>query len=342
MKYKLIHSALHLARTTGFSQLLEPLMGGMGAILTLHHVRPFVSHEFAPNRILEITPEFLAELISGLKMQGYEFISMDEVAHRLQHPHKLKQRFIAVTLDDAYRDNLEHAVPVFNAFNVPFCIFVPTAFPSGEGILWWIGLEEFIRTHDEFVYENKGVSTVLPTLNTPQKQAAWAHIYSYIKSLPEIEAQEFFLDFAERYDYDFATLNKNLVMNWQELQDLSKNPLCTLGAHTHTHCSLKQSTTQQAIYEMEHSREILHQQMGVRPKHIAYPYGGLHDADAHVYKLAHDLGFASGVTTRPGVITQKHAQNMHGLPRISVNGLFQSLTEMNTLISGFPVRLLNN
>ena len=39
--------------------LLRPLLGGVGAILTLHHVRPARPDRFQPNRLLEVTPEVL-------------------------------------------------------------------------------------------------------------------------------------------------------------------------------------------------------------------------------------------------------------------------------------------
>ena len=49
---------------------------------------------------------------------------------------------------------------------------------------------------------------------------------------------------------------------------------------------------------------------------------------------AADLGFATGVTTRPGVLAAADAQDPTALPRISVNGLWQSTEVLDVLLSG--------
>ena len=84
---------------------------GVGALLTLHHVRPRgPAGSFAPNRILEITPEFLEATILQVKELGYEFVSLNEFQRRLVEK-DFQRRFIAFTLDDGYADNYHYAFP---------------------------------------------------------------------------------------------------------------------------------------------------------------------------------------------------------------------------------------
>jgi hypothetical protein len=47
------------------------------------------------------------------------------------------------------------------------------------------------------------------------------------------------------------------------------------------------------------------------------------------------------VTTRPGHVFPAHAQHLHALPRISVNGLFQSEAALKSLLSGVPFFAVN-
>ena len=47
-----------------------------------------------------------------------------------------------------------------------------------------------------------------------------------------------------------------------------------------------------------------------------------------------ELGFKSAVTTRPGGLYPHHAANPHALPRVSLNGLFQSRRYVDVFASG--------
>src|ERR1700741_5409654 len=89
---------------TGVIRMLRGRCGGAGVILTLHHVRPARRDAFQPNRSLEITPEFLNAAIVEFRHQGLEFISLDEMHHRLSEGGS-RGRFACITFDDGYRDN---------------------------------------------------------------------------------------------------------------------------------------------------------------------------------------------------------------------------------------------
>ncbi len=57
-KYKVFRAALNTLYFSGAYRALRPLMGGVGAILMLHHVRPSRPDRFQPNHLLEVTPRF--------------------------------------------------------------------------------------------------------------------------------------------------------------------------------------------------------------------------------------------------------------------------------------------
>ena len=89
---------------TGAHHLLRPLLGGVGAILTLHHVRPPRADAFQPNRLLEVTPQFLEDVIRGVRRAGIETVTLDEMHRRLTE-RDFGRRFVCFTFDDGYRDN---------------------------------------------------------------------------------------------------------------------------------------------------------------------------------------------------------------------------------------------
>ena len=104
-RHSVFAAALDAIGKTGLDCLLAPLTRGVGVILTLHRVSPADRRGFAPNRILEITPEFLDGAILSLKSLGYELITLAEAVARLRSG-KGRMPFAALTFDDGYRDNL--------------------------------------------------------------------------------------------------------------------------------------------------------------------------------------------------------------------------------------------
>src|SRR5215475_6002366 len=75
----LIRAGLEALYFSGSHLALRPFVGGVGAILTLHHVRPARAGAFQPNRLLEVTPEFLDAVIRRIRRSGADIVSLDEM-----------------------------------------------------------------------------------------------------------------------------------------------------------------------------------------------------------------------------------------------------------------------
>src|SRR6266700_3072313 len=115
---------------SGVHHLMAPRTAGLGVIFMLHRVRPAPAPgAFAPNRALEVTPEFLDAVLTRLRRRGIEVIDMDSVADRIQCG--TGPRFAAFTFDDGYADNLDLALPIFEAHSAPFTIYVATGMIEG-------------------------------------------------------------------------------------------------------------------------------------------------------------------------------------------------------------------
>ena len=84
---------------------------------------------------------------------------------------------------------------------------------------------------------------------------------------------------------------------------------------------------------------MIEQALGCRPRHISYPVGDKTSAGRREFQIAKELGFRTGVTTRPGVLFPEHRDHLTALPRISLNGEFQRLRYMRALVSGLPTAL---
>ena len=104
MKSAIIRTGFDTLYFSGAHLLLRPFFEGVGAIVMLHHVRPPRRDEFQPNRLLEVSPEFLTQTLSWLRRQDIDIVSLDEMHRRLTERDFLR-RFVCITFDDGYRDN---------------------------------------------------------------------------------------------------------------------------------------------------------------------------------------------------------------------------------------------
>jgi hypothetical protein len=59
-------------------------------------------------------------------------------------------------------------------------------------------------------------------------------------------------------------------------------------------------------------------------------------ARSREFHLARQAGFVSAMTSRPGHVFSNHRAHLHALPRVSINGLFQSRSAVRALFSGVP------
>jgi peptidoglycan/xylan/chitin deacetylase (PgdA/CDA1 family) len=126
-------------------------------------------------------------------------------------------------------------------------------------------------------------------------------------------------------------------MSWDEVRVLASSPLCTIGAHTVTHPRLAGLDEEEVVRELAVSRQRIEAELARPARHLAYPYGGKDAAGAREFRVAAELGFASAVTTRPGVLHPEHAAHLTALPRIPVNGEWQDARALEALLSGLPI-----
>ena len=326
---------------SGAHRLLRPLYSGVGAIFTLHHVRPRSKNRFQPNRLLEIEPRFLENVIVQLRRREVDIVSLDELRRRLVEQ-DYSRYFVALTFDDGYRDNLEYALPILERHGAPFALFVATSFPDRLGELWWVALERVVAAADRIVIEIGGEERFFYCESTAKKYDVFAQIYWWLRSLDdERKMRRIVLDLCRRYGVDLASPCREFCMGWPEIAEMAKSSLATFGAHTVNHVMLAKSSEADACEEMKRSREVIEAALGRRCEHLAFPIGDKTSAGPREFKLAAELGFKTALTTRPGVLYPEHRNYLTALPRISLNGHFQETRFVDVFLSGAPFALWN-
>ena len=335
MKNTIIRASLETLYLTGMHHWMRPLVGGVGAVLTLHHVRPARPEGFQPNRLLEVTPEFLDGLLRRLARARIDVVSLDEM-HRRFIDGDFRRRFICLTFDDGYKDFLRWAYPLLRKYKMPFAMFIATSFPDRLGELWWIALEAVIAQNRRVGMVLNGEDRYFECTTVRQKCELYDAIYRHLQSMKRDEdVRRIVRDLCACYQVDIVSFCRDLCMDWPEIVDLASDPLCTIGAHTVNHVMLKKVTGDATVRaEMDMSRAVLEAALGKRPEHLAFPAGDPTAAGPREFRIAAEFGFKTAVTTRPGVLFKAHRDYLTALPRIPVYGEFQQQRYLKVLMSG--------
>ncbi len=335
-----IRAGLGALYFSGAHVLLRPIFSGVGAIFMLHHVRPRRHGEFQPNRHLEVTPEFLREMLTHLRSREIDIIGMEEVRERLIE-RNFSRRFASFTLDDGYRDNRDFALPVMRQFDAPFTLYITSDFAAGIGRLWWIALEMVVAKASAIEVAIEGVACRLDTATPPTKQAAFERLHDWLRGLPEHELRREMGALCARTGVDEAAICRELCMTWDELKSFAADPLVTVGAHSVSHCNLATQGEAIASEELTVSRARIEAALQRGVVHLAYPYGDRAAAGSREFALASAAGYRTAVTTRPGMVFPESAGHLMALPRVSLNGNYQDARILPVLTSGAATAMWN-
>ena len=341
LRSTVIRAGLEALYFSGAHHLLRPLFAGVGAIYMLHHVRPRSGREFQPNRHLEIEPSFLRAVLSHLRACNIDIVTMHEAYRRLSAK-DFARRFACFTLDDGYRDNRDHALPVFREFDAPCTVYAASDFAAGTGRLWWVALERAVANADHIEAAIGGQMTRMVAGTAAQKQAAFHWLHDWLRALPgEHDVLREVSTLCARHGVDESAICGELCMSWDELKAFAGDPLVTIGAHTITHPNLAKQSESVALNELRLSRERIEAALGRPVLHLAYPYGDRAAAGPREFALAKAAGFKTAVTTRPGMIFPENADHMTALPRVSLNGNYQDERILPVLTSGAATAMWN-
>lgn len=337
----MIRAGLEALYFSGAHHLLRPIFAGAGAVFMLHHVRPRDGRSFQPNHHLEVEPSFLRATLAYLRACDIDIVTMDEV-HRRLAAKDFGRRFAAFTLDDGYRDNRDHALPVFREFDAPCIVYAVSDFASGTGRLWWVELERAIANADAIEVEIAGRMTRLEARTADEKQAAFDQLHDWLRALPgEDDVLRETASLCARHGVDPSAICRELCLSWDELKAFAADPLVTIGAHTITHSNLAKQREDVALNELKTSRALIEAALGRPVLHLAYPYGDKFAAGPREFALAGAAGFKTAVTTRPGMIYPESADHMTALQRVSLNGNFQDERILPVLTSGTATAMWN-
>ncbi len=291
----------------GIAKALAFRYGGPGIIFMLHSTVGNSNTFLLEDLRCPVTA--LEWILSWLKDNGVQFVSLDEAMQRLSQPSP--RRFCAFTFDDGYADNLTHALPLMERFGAPFTVYVTTGMSTGTIDAWWLGLAALINTLDRI--ELPDLDCRFDCVDQAAKKQAYVaitkRVHSDYDALPAVKAA------IAAVGIDSAALAQREALSNEQLRRVAASPLVTVGAHSERHINLARLPAAEAQQEMISSRRLLEHIVDREVVHFAYPFGNANACGPREAQLAQAAGFRTAVTTRRGTLFPQHRDHPFALPR---------------------------
>lgn len=290
------------------SALTKPI----ATILTLHRVCPLEKDNLPICEDLKIDPEFFDEFITLSQHHGYNFISMDELVSGLLSGNRIEKALV-ISIDDGYRDTYTNAYPILKKHNVPFIFYVAASFPEKTAILWWYVIEELVMKNNVLVLAD---GRQIPCATMIKKQEAFNILRKMILRMGR-DVQERLPYLLNGYDINLNWQNSSLMIDWENIVTMSKDELCTIGAHTEKHFGLRFETAENVLEDFLLCKSKIENKTGQHVKHLSFPHGSIYSVGCRESYLAAKAGFTTAVTTLSGACHSYHRYMLHSLPRVN-------------------------
>jgi peptidoglycan/xylan/chitin deacetylase (PgdA/CDA1 family) len=282
------------------------LDGSCAAVLMYHRVIP--AADAARNAVepgMFVTPETFERHLAWLA-SSFSVLPLHEITDRLAREAPLPARACAITFDDGWRDNHDHALPALERHGLPATIFVVTDRVGTEGSFW----------PDEVCRRMAGLSSaarraLVAAVGAPLHGDPVDSLLAHLKPLRE-ESRARALERLRSETRDPSAGARELL-DWSECDRLARAGV-EIEAHGATHAILTGVSRDEAERELRSARNRLLERDHGRRSLLAYPSGAHDEA---VRRIALGAGYRAAVTTEPGLA---HAAcDPMALPRVALH-----------------------
>jgi peptidoglycan/xylan/chitin deacetylase (PgdA/CDA1 family) len=292
---------------------------------------------------LAVTPQHLDEHLQVLSTYG-RLMPLRKLSAALENG-MLPRRRVVVTFDDGYADNLLHAKPLLEKYDIPATVFITTGY-IGEGReFWWDELDRlFLQPgelpstlglrvngtdkqwafgaaafYDEDSHQRNRLWRAWQADEPGPRQSVYRSLWEWMHPMREKErlsVREKLLAWAGDSG---AARGTHRVLAREEITELVRGGLIEVGCHTITHPQLSALSRESQRNEIRQSKLSLEEILDEPVTGFAYPYGRECDYTPETLSLVREAGFDYSCTTSVGVVDQE--ADRFQLPRVQVQDM---------------------
>jgi peptidoglycan/xylan/chitin deacetylase (PgdA/CDA1 family) len=269
------------------------------SILTYHRF-PRPDCELFDDGVIDTSIDEFERHISCVK-QHFEVIGVDELC-AFALGEALPPNAVAITFDDGYLDNYEHALPILQRHACKAIFFVATSFTSERRLYWWDRVAYLMKQSTRPVVELQYPSCFRVEL--ADRPCAIFKLLRFIKASRSLDMERLLTELAvatgvpwtRELEREFA---ERLLMTWDHVRALRQAGM-DVQSHTRTHRILQTLPTAELVAELEGSRRDLEREIGEAPRALAYPVGKPLLPSSPIRGALSKAGYQIGLTNGTG------------------------------------------
>lgn len=293
-------------------------------ILLYHRVADLPSDP----QLLSVTQAHFAQHLEILRRYARPMALRDMV--RALRENKVPRRAIAVTFDDGYADNLHHAKPLLERYEVPATVYVSSGYVGtsrefvhdtleglflrpgklpqrlalnieGRAHQWDLGEE---TEYSEEVYQKNRRWHVLQAENPSPRHDVYRSLCQLFYTLHDHNRRSAMDALMRWAGNPFVCRPSYRALDSDEIRMLAKDGLVEVGSHTVTHPVLSRLNSADQKDEVQQSKTSLEEILGRPVTSFAYPYGTRSDYTEETAAIVREVGYDHACSNFEGLIHQ--------------------------------------
>lgn len=268
-------------------------------VMNYHRVYDEVLDTEFDRGVFGLSAQEFEKQIKWLKKNTH-IISEEELISHIESGKPFSKRCVMITFDDGYIDNYELAYPILSSSKVPATFFIPTEAIEKRRVGWWDLISYFVRkTNKETININDKLMSVQ---SDQEKDAVIKELLRVMKTSKESKSFNLIETLSQQCELAFPTheVQSSQLMSWDQIREVQANNI-SIGAHTHSHRVLSTITDEEQKNELEISKKILEDKLGVPVNSVSYPVGSSEFFTQNSKKSAREVGYKIAYSFNTGI-----------------------------------------
>ena len=247
---------------SGASALIRRAVPKRGATIFYGHRVGTDTVGFLPG----IRPDWFEDQVRHIA-RHFDVVPLTTIIEHFEEGRPIPDRMAALTMDDGFRDNLDHALPVLKRVGVPVTVFVVTESMS-TGVLPWPQRLGWVFEHaDAGSFDDGDLRLSLGT--RAERRVAYMQTRRRFFALPRAERDARIAAYAVQLG---AEPPMDRMLNWNDLRAMRSSDV-DIGAHTFSHPWLGLIPPAEARTELVQCRDDLREHLGLENTPFCFPAG---------------------------------------------------------------------